>query len=263
MSNVLSVENLNYKNILKNINFTLEKGTINALIGVSGSGKTTILKSVFGLVYIEGFINVDGLIIDKKNITHLRKKMGIYLGIDVLQNKSVFLNIMEPLKNLNYDEYEAKKKVYSISKKIGIENLLYKNVSELSYSEKKVVAFTQSIIHEPSIILIDNIFDSLDIYYKEKILSYLKQIKKSRKCAILFVTNNSEDFSFVDNILIIKNGKISATGTLEGLVGQENLFSKNNLKLPFIIDLSYKLKSYDVIDRLIYDTDEMVDELWQ
>ena len=263
MSNVLSVENLNYKNILKNINFTLEKGTINALIGVSGSGKTTILKSVFGLVYIEGFINVDGLIIDKKNITHLRKKMGIYLGIDVLQNKSVFLNIMEPLKNLNYDEYEAKKKVYSISKKIGIENLLYKNVSELSYSEKKVVAFIQSIIHEPSIILIDNIFDSLDIYYKEKIISYLKQIKKSRKCAILFVTNNSEDFSFVDNILIIKNGKISATGTLEGLVGQENLFSKNNLKLPFIIDLSYKLKSYDVIDRLIYDTDEMVDELWQ
>lgn len=263
MSNVLSVENLNYKNILKNINFTLKKGTINALIGSSGSGKTTILKSIFGLICSEGFICVNGLIIDKKNINELRKKMGIYLGIDVLQNKSVFLNIMEPLKNLNYSDDVAKKKIYSISKKIGIENLLYKNISELSYSEKKVIAFTQSIIHEPSIILIDNIFDSLDIYYKEKILSYLKQINKSKKCTILFVTNNSEDLNFVDNILIIKNGKINAIGTLEELVQKENLFSKNDLKLPFIIDLSYKLKAYEVIDRLIYDTDEMVDELWQ
>ena len=263
MSNVLRVENLNYKNILKNINFTLEKGTINALIGSNGSGKTTILKSIFGLVDIEGFISVDGLIIDKKNINELRKKMSIYLGIDVLQNKSVFSNIMEPLKNLNYSKDTAKKNIYSISKKMGIENLLYKNVSELSYSEKKVVAFTQSIIHEPSIILIDNVFDSLDIYYKEKILSYLKQIKKSKKCTILFVTNNSEDLSFADNILIIKNGKIVATGILEELAQQENLFSKNGLQLPFIIDLSYKLKVYEVIDRLICDTDERVDELWQ
>ena len=61
MSNVLSVENLNYKNILKNINFTLEKATINALMGSSGSGKTTILKSIFGLIEIEGFLNINGL----------------------------------------------------------------------------------------------------------------------------------------------------------------------------------------------------------
>lgn len=263
MSDVLSVENLNYKNILKNINFTLKKGTINALIGASGSGKTTILKSIFGLIKSEGFISVDGLIINQKNINELRNKMSIYLDIDVLHNKSVFLNIMEPLKNLNYSEDDAKKKIYSISKKMGIENLLYKNIDELSYSEKKVVAFTQSIIHEPNIILINNIFDSLDINYKEKILSYLKQIKKHKKCTILFVSNNNEDLFLADNVLIIKNGNISATGALEELVGQENLFSKNDLRLPFIIDLSYKLKAYEVIDRLIYDADEMVDELWQ
>lgn len=263
MNIVLSVENLNYKNILKSINFKLKEGTINALVGSKGSGKTTILKSIFGLICSEGLVSVNGLFVDKKNINDLRKKIGIYLGVDVLENKNVISNIMEPLKNLNCDEVVAKSKIYSISKKLGIENLLYKNVSELSYSEKKVVAFTQSIIHEPSLILIDNVLDSLDIYYKQKILGYLKNIKKSKKCTILFVTNNSEDLNFADNILIIKNGNIIATGTLEELVKQENLFSKNDLKLPFIIDLSYKLKAYEVIDRLIYDTDEMVDELWQ
>lgn len=263
MSCVLSVENLNYKSILNNINFNLKEGTINALIGPGGSGKTTMLKSIFGLIESDGLINVKGLIIDKNNVSEIRKKMGIYLGIEFLENKSIFLNIIEPLKNLKYEQDVAKKKVYYISKKIGIENLLYKNIGELSYSEKKIVAFTQSIIHEPSIILIDNIFDSLDIYYKEKVLNYLNQIKKSKKCTILFTTNNSEDLNFTDNILIIKKGKITATGTLEELVQEENLFSKNDLKLPFIIDLSYKLKAYDLINKLIYDTDEMVNELWQ
>jgi len=261
MKDALKVENLNYKKILKNINFSIKEGTFNILIGPSGSGKTTLLKSVFGLLEYNGVISINDLIVEQKNFQKLRKKIGIYLGIEVLENKSVFLNTIEPLKNLDYKEDISKKKVYSITKKIGIENLLYKEVSELSYSEKKVVAFVQSIIHEPDIILIDNIFDSLDIYYKNKILKYLKQINK--KCTILLVTNNTEDLIYADNILILKNGKLNEIGPLEELLKQENIFSKNELKLPFVIDLSYKLNAYDLIDKIIYDVDEMVDEIWR
>ncbi|MBE5820746.1 MAG: ATP-binding cassette domain-containing protein [Clostridiales bacterium] len=261
MKDALKVENLNYKKILKNINFSIKEGTFNILIGPSGSGKTTLLKSVFGLLEYNGVISINDLIVEQKNFQKLRKKIGIYLGIEVLENKSVFLNTIEPLKNLDYKEDISKKKVYSITKKIGIENLLYKEVSELSYSEKKVVAFVQSIIHEPDIILIDNIFDSLDIYYKNKILNYLKQINK--KCTILLVTNNTEDLIYADNILILKNGKLNEIGPLEELLKQENIFSKNELKLPFVIDLSYKLNAYDLIDKIIYDVDEMVDEIWR
>lgn len=263
MSGILKIENLNYKDILKNVNMCLEEGTINALIGGSGSGKTSILKSIFGLVDSEGIITIKDITVDQKNINELRKNLGIYLGINVLQNKTVFLNIIEPLKNLNFDEDIAKKSVYSISKKLGIENLLYKEIELLSYAEKKVVAFAQSIIYEPSIILIDNLFDSLDNYYKDRIISYLNEIKKNKKATILFVTSNSEDLFFADDIFITKDGKIAASGTLEELTKDQNLFSKNDLNLPFIIDLSYKLKAYELIDSLIYDVDEMVDEIWQ
>lgn len=263
MSGGLKVENLNFKKTLKDISFTLENGTVTALMGKGSSGKTTLLKCLFGLVDYEGIVNVNGTLITKDNIEVESKNLGIYLGIDNLENKNAFLNIIEPLENLNYFTTKAKKKVYEISRKLGIDSLLYKNFNSLSHSEKKVISFAQSIIHEPKVILIDNLFDSLDIYYKNKIVTYLNQIKKSRKSIIIFTTNNSEDLLLVDNLILIRNGKIIDSGSVKNLIQDENLFLKNDIKLPFLIDLSHKLKAYDLIDELLYDYDKLVDEIWK
>jgi len=257
------VKNLYFKDILKDINFNLEKGTINVLMGKNGSGKTLLFKCLFGLVESEGIISINDVIVTKENLEEMRKKIGIYLGLNTLEDKNVFLNIMEPLINLNYEHAKAKKKVYEISKKLGIENLLYKDIKTLSNSQKKIVSFAQSVIHEPKVILVDGLFESLDTYYKYKIINFFTQMKKVKKSIILFTTNNSEDLNFADSLLIIKNGKILVSGILEELVQYESLFSKNDIKLPFLIDLSYKLKVYNIIDRLIYDEDEMVDDIWQ
>lgn len=260
MGSGLVIENLNYKDKLKNIDLNLKKGQMNVLMGKSGSGKTLLLKSIFGLINTEGNIIYDNIFLTKENKNESIKNFGIYLGIDRLENKKVFDNLIDPLINLNYDINIAKKKVYEISKKFNIENILYKEIELLSYSQKKIVSFVQSIIHEPKIILLDNIFDSLDIYNKNMIVKYLKSIKKS---IIIFVTNNSEDLMFADNLIIIKNGKIIVNENIKKLIEEEKIFTKNDIKLPFLIDLSYKLKSYEVIDKLINDYDEMVDEIWQ
>lgn len=263
MSNEIRVENLTFQKNLINLTFILKEGTINALMGRSGSGKTSLLKSIFGLVKYEGTILYNNLIITDDNISEIRKNFGIYLGISNLENKNVFLNLIEPLKNLNYPNDKAKKKVYEISRKLGIENLLYKELNVLSHSEKKVVSFAQSIIHDPKVILIDCLFDSLDVYYKNKVVGYLKQLKKSKKAIVIFTTNDSEDLLFADELIIIKTGKIVSNGTIDDLIKDEKKFIKSDIKLPFLIDLSYKLKSYELIDKLIYNTEEMVDELWK
>lgn len=260
MRSGLVVENLNYKDKLKDINLNLKKGEINALMGKSSSGKTLLLKSIFGLVNAQGNITFNGSIIIKENAYEIRKNFGIYLGLGNLENKNVFLNLIDPLINLDYDLDVAKKKVYEISKKMGIENLLYKEIETLSHSQKKIVSFTQSIIHEPKVILIDNLFDSMDIYYKNNIINYLKKLKKN---IIIFTTNNSEDLWLADNLIIMKNGKIIDHKNIDELINEEKKFTKNDIKLPFLVDLSYKLKSYDLIDKLIYDYNEMVDEIWQ
>lgn len=263
MGSELIVKNLYFKDILKDINFSLKESSINVLMGKNSSGKTLLLKSIFGLVEYNGLVSFNGTVQTNDNVEDFRRNVGIYLGLNTLENKTVFLNMIEPLNNLNYDINEAKKKVYEISKKLGIENLLYKEVNTLSHSQKKIVSFAQIIIHKPKVILIDGLFDSLDIYYKNKIVAHLKKLKKSNKSIILFTTNNSEDLCLADNLLIIKNGKIVVNDNIDNLIQDENLFSKNDIKLPFLVDLSYKLKAYDLIDRLIYDADEMVDEIWQ
>ena len=124
------------------------------------------------------------------------------------------------------------------------------------------MAYIQSIIHEPKVILIDNLFDSMDSCIKNKIVKYLKELKK-KNCIIIFITSNSEDLMFADNLILIKNGRIIENGSVKNLIQNETLFLKNDIKLPFLIDLSYKLKAYDLIDDLIFDYDKMVDEIWK
>lgn len=259
----LKVENLYFKDILSDVNIELDHGTINALVGKSGSGKSFLLKSIVGFIDYSGTISLDGIVFNKRNIEDQIKNIGIYLNTKILENKSVISNLMDPLINLNYQEENAKKIVYEITNKLGIDDLLYREVNTLSHSQKKVVAFAQSIVHSPKLILIDNLFDSLDAYCKEKIISYLKGLRKTKKSIILFTTNNGEDFMLADNLLIIKCGKIVEYGETEKLLKNETLFVKNDIELPFMSDLSNKIMAYELIDRPIYDMNEMVDEIWQ
>ena len=86
---------------------------------------------------------------------------------------------------------------------------------------------------------------------------------KNKKNIILFTTNNGEDLMIADNLVVIKDGKIVEQGELEDLLQNENLFIKNDIELPFMSDLSNKIMSYELIDKPIYEMDEMVDEIWQ
>lgn len=263
MKNGLKVENLYFKDILTDINIELKPGTINALVGKSGSGKTILLKSIVGFVGYSGTISLDGIVFEDKNIEDQIKNIGIYLNTKILDNKSVISNLLDPLFNLNYQEEIAKKIVYEVANKLGIDDLLYREVNTLSHSQKKVVAFTQSIVHSPNLLLIDNLFDSLDEHYKEKIVSYLKSLKKNKKSIILFITNNGEDYMLADNLIIIKSGKIVEQGELKLLLKNESLFIKNDVDMPFMSDLSNKMIAYELIDSPIYDMNEMVDAIWE
>ena len=117
MSKELKVEKLSFKDILKDINFNLEEGTINALIGKNTNDKTLLLKSLFGLVNYQGIIRINDNITKQND---LKKEFGLYIGTNNLENKTVFSKIVEPLINLDYDQDKAKKKVYEITKKLDI-----------------------------------------------------------------------------------------------------------------------------------------------
>lgn len=262
MKSGLKVENLYFNNILTNINFKIKPGTITALLGKSGSGKTTLLKCIVVLIKYSGNISLFDNIINNKNIEEEIKNIGIYLDTKRIEKGTVYFNVIQPLINLDYEEEVAKQTVYDLSKKLGIDNLLYSDIMTLSHAEKKVVSFAQSIIHNPQLILIDNLFESLDNYYKTKIISYLKNIKKQKKSIIIFTTNDSEDLIITDNLIIMNNGKIVLEGPTKEILEKDEILLKNDIELPFISDLSNKMLFYNLISKPIYNIEEMVDEIW-
>ena len=257
---IITVENL-YCDILSNINFSVEPNTFTALIGKNGSGKTQLLKCIAGIAKYSGDVWIKGNVIKKSPV--LDKNIGIYLGTVNLSGGTVFSNLLEPLINLGVSTDRAKKKVYEITKKISIDKILYKKIETLSYGEKKVVAFAKSIIHTPDILLLDNLFDSLDTSYKNAIIKYLKSRKQEKDFSVIFTTNDSENLMLADDIIILNKGKMVVKDSCKELFKDDTIFIKSKLKTPFVIDLSNKLKSYGLIDDLVYSIPDMVGVLWK
>lgn len=260
MNNSLKIENLKYKDILNDVSFSLKDKTFNILCGPNGCGKSLLVKCILGLTKYEGSVHIFGELFTKQNEENLRKKIGALTDFSQLLNGTVLYNIEYPLKNLDYTEEKAREKAYSICKKLDILDIIFKEINELSISQKKLVLFASTVVSEPNILIIDDSFDNLDSYYRKKVINYLNSKTKS---TILFITNKAEDYLYADNILIMNNGKILINTDAEEVLKEDKKIVKNNLELPFLIDLSNKLKSYDLIYDSFLDIEKMVNSIWK
>lgn len=260
MGSILKVENLKYKEILKDVSFSLPNKSFNILIGPNGSGKTTIVNSIRGLIKFDGDISILDYNIKQGNNFDIYKEVGFFLDEDIILEECVFNELLNLLKNLDYNEEQAKKKIFDKAKKLDIAHLLYKNPNKLFNYEKTVINFLFSIIHEPKLLVIDNDIETLDEKNKQKILNY---IKAQKKLTTLFITNNSEYFYNVDNFIFLEDGKIILTCNIDELVNNEKKLIKCGSKLPFLMDLSNKLVSYELLNSIEPDIEKLVYEVWK
>lgn len=258
MQDILKIENLKYKNILKDITFSLKEKSFNILIGANSSGKTTIVNCIRGLNNYKGNISINNNNI--KNNQSIYNNIGFFLDNKVLLESTLFNELLLVLKNLNYEEIVAKKKIYSLSEKLEFTNLLFKSNHEFTNQEKTIISFLFSIIHDPDILIIDNDIENLDEVNKNKIFNY---IRNNKNLTTLFITNNSEYFYEEDNLLFLKDGKIILSGKLKDLIDEEKTFIKCGSNLPFLVDLSNKLITYELLTSTIYNVEKMVNEIWK
>lgn len=256
MGNVLEIENLKHKKILNDITFCLEQKTFNLLIGPKKK-ITTLLNCINGSLKFKGTIKIFNTLVNKNNIC---KGVGYFLNVNIYFENTVFDSLYELLSNIDYDEETAKKRIYSVAKKLGITKILYKTLEELSNYEKTLITFMHSIIHNPQLIIITNDLEIFDDKNKQKILKYIKGMKNA---TILFMTTNSEYFNYAENILIFNEDKIEHLDLNKDIVTAEKLLIKNGTKLPFNIDLSNKLISYELIESVQLDLEKMVNEIWK
>lgn len=208
----LKVSELNFyfgfTQILKEIDFSLERGKIISIVGPSGGGKTTLLKLCAGLLDVtEGTVYND-----------FSSSAFAFQDPRLLPWKSTLENIMMPL-DTKMKSKELKEKATALALKFGLEQSdLVKYPKDLSGGMRQRVSFARALIGEPELLFLDEPFSALDIGLKKELQSFVLEACKERHMSVLFITHDlMEAIKLSDTILLLKSdpGEIVARYALE------------------------------------------------
>ena len=213
---------INDKNLLADLSFGIQKGELLFLLGKSGSGKTTLLKILMGFVKKDiGQIFVDGLDFDIRNEEIIRK-IGYISKDDIFdQNLTVNENLIFSAELNNCNSVKIEEKIKYWSNRLGFSQNINHKISTLNDSKLKKISLARTLIHNPEIILIDDITSSMDFYDQNLFFEIIREIKNDK--SILFATNNlSLTEVFSDRIIVLDNGNIAFNGTINNLESKIN-----------------------------------------
>lgn len=197
------------KDVIKDLDAVFLNGKVNAILGESGCGKTTLLKLVAGsLSPNEGRIYFDDLDVTNVSIRD-RNVAFVSQNITLYPHMSVFNNIAFPLTHTSSSGDEIKRRVYEVSKLLHIEYLLSRKPKQISLGQAQRAAIAKALIKNPNVILFDEPFSNLDEQLRIELRSELKKILLESKTTALFVTHKvAEAMSIGDMVYVMSEGKI-------------------------------------------------------
>lgn len=266
---MIKIENMSFsydnKLVFKNFNLVVENNELLCIAGLNGSGKTTLTKILGGNLKYDGYISIDNKFLNEKNLKNTRRSIGIILDNidDLLIGETVSDDLAFSLENLEYSNSYIKNEINNISKLFKINNILNKKIENLNKYEKIKTVLCSSLIHRPKILIIDNIFNGILNAEREEIFELLKKYRMDNQISIIIMTNDLENTMKSDRILILNNGAIYLLGTPKEVYKNEKKLSKLGFKIPFCIELSNYLILYDVINKVYFDIDRLVNAIWK
>ncbi len=213
---------------LKNINLTVESGETLAILGKTGSGKSTIIELVARLYdTTEGEIFLDDISIEKVNLNDLRNQIGFVPQDPFLFSDSIGNNIKFGKQDATEEEIITAAKNADVHKNIvefskGYETVLGERGVTLSGGQKQRVSIARAIIKNPKILIFDDCLSAVDTETEEKILSNLERVSKSKTTFI--ISHRVSSAKNADKIIVLDDGKIIQQGTHNQLVNQEGYY---------------------------------------
>ena len=197
---VISLENVNIFQgqslILENVNFTVEKGEFVYLVGKTGTGKSSLLKTLYGELQLkEGKANVVGFDLsdmDWKKVPFLRRNLGVvFQDFQLLTDRNVYENLKFVLKATGWkDERLMEEKINDVLDKVGLKSKGFKMPFEMSGGEQQRVDIARALLNSPKLILADEPTGNLDPETSDEIMQLLFEIVKDYGSTILMATHD-------------------------------------------------------------------------
>ena len=230
MQNSIKVINLKKsygsKEAVKNINFEVKENEIVGLLGPNGSGKTTTIGMILGLLKpSSGEVLINGLKIEKYRYDILQKINFISPYIELPKKLTVKQNLI--VYGKLYSVKNLKEKIDYLVNKLRLENLLNRITGELSSGQKNRISLAKAIINDPTVLLLDEPTASLDPEIGDFVRTFLENYKKENKVSILLASHNMDEVTrLCSSIMMMKNGSIIDEGKPKDLIkkhGRQNL----------------------------------------
>ena len=273
MKSIIDVKNLSFRYKesqeyydVKDITFHVKRGEWLSIVGHNGSGKSTTVRLIDGLLEAEsGEIVIDGQRLTEGNVWSIRRQIGM-----VFQNPdnqfvgaTVEDDVAFGLENQGLSRQEMKKRVEESLALVGMLDFKKREPARLSGGQKQRVAIAGVVALRPAILILDEATSMLDPEGRRELIETVKGIRKDYDMTVISITHDLEEVAMSDRVLVMKKGSIESTSC------PRELFSRNDLDQiglddPFANQLKHSLSQngYDLPENYLTES-ELEDKLWE
>ena len=233
------------KKILDGISFEAKSGEVLGMLGPNGTGKTTLLKCINGILkYQEGLISFEDINLSSLTASELAK---IIAYVPQYTNSSFPVNVVDtvlmgriPYSKYHYSELD-KKIAFKIIEMMNLENFAFRNIGEMSGGERQRVFIARALAQQPKIIILDEPTSSLDLHNQLFILNTIFDIAKSKNiCIIMTIHDLNLTSMFCDKILMLKDAHVFAYGDAQQVITESNINDMYKVRTKVSILDGYK-----------------------
>ena len=273
MENIIEVKNLSYRYdhksedyILKDVSFHVKQGEWLSIVGHNGSGKSTTVRLIDGLLEAEsGDIIISGDKLTADNVWEKRRQIGM-----VFQNPdnqfvgaTVEDDVAFGLENQGMDYPMMVKRVNEALELVGMQNFKEREPARLSGGQKQRVAIAGVVALQPDIIILDEATSMLDPEGRLELIRTVKEIKDKNHLTVISITHDLDEISLSDRVLVMKNGQVESTATPRELFSRPDL-EDLGLDQPFVNQVKAAMIQTGLTLPETYLTEkELQEQLWE
>lgn len=273
MKSIIDVKNLSFRYKesqeyydVKDITFHVKRGEWLSIVGHNGSGKSTTVRLIDGLLEAEsGDIVIDGQRLTEENVWNIRRQIGM-----VFQNPdnqfvgaTVEDDVAFGLENQGRSRQEMKKRVEEALALVGMLDFKKREPARLSGGQKQRVAIAGVVALRPAILILDEATSMLDPEGRRELIETVKGIRKDYDMTVISITHDLEEVAMSDRVLVMKKGEIESTSSPRELFSRSDL-DQIGLDDPFANQLKHSLSQngYDLPGNYLTES-ELEDKLWE